>query len=151
MWSCMRVFFLISVLKKPKCDQRHTSSPLPPLLRGERGGARSEKPILRGGAAKNRALKLRCVGVTKHKMVAKSSFVVATPVHCHFDEDKARVLAKHGLLHFVAKGTRRGTRRTCRKELTRLNPKIGLVFTAAAMTFRTFVGEVGAVSHQPVV
>ncbi len=73
-------------------------------------------------------------------MVAKPSFVVATPVHCHFDEDKARVLASHGMLHFVAKGTRRGTTGVP-AELTRLNPKIGLVFTAAAMTFRTFIGE----------
>jgi glycosyltransferase involved in cell wall biosynthesis len=69
-----------------------------------------------------------------------ASFVVATPSHCGFDEDKARVLATHGLLHFVAKGTRRGTEGVS-PSLTRLNPRIGLVYTAAAMTLSTFKGE----------
>ena len=69
-------------------------------------------------------------------MPVKPSYVVATPGHCHFDEDKARALANHGLLHFVAKGTRRGTNGVT-PEQTRLNPRIGLVATAAARTLPT--------------
>src|ERR1700722_9574349 len=73
-------------------------------------------------------------------MPVKPSYVVATPGHCHFDEDKARALANHGLLHFVAKGTRRGTNGVT-PEQTRLNPRIGLVATAAARTLPTFRAE----------
>jgi glycosyltransferase involved in cell wall biosynthesis len=73
-------------------------------------------------------------------MSDKASYVVASPGHCHFDEDKARALAAKGLLRFVAKGTRRGTVGVP-PELTRLNPKIGLVFTAAAMTISNFKAE----------
>lgn len=73
-------------------------------------------------------------------MSQPGSFVVATPGHCSFDEDKARVLAAHDMLHFVAKGTRRGTEGVS-PSLTRLNPKIGLVFTAAGRLLSTFQGE----------
>lgn len=73
-------------------------------------------------------------------MSQPASFVVATPGHCSFDEDKARVLAAQGLLHFVAKGTRRGTEGVP-PSLTRLNPKIGLVFTLAGKMLSTFKGE----------
>jgi glycosyltransferase involved in cell wall biosynthesis len=73
-------------------------------------------------------------------MPEKQKFVVATPGHCEFDEDKARVLAAHGLLHFLAKGTRRGAR-DVPPELTRLNPKIGLVFTGAAYALSVFQAE----------
>ncbi len=73
-------------------------------------------------------------------MADKPAFVVATPVHCHFDEDKARALSRQGRLRFVAKGTRRGTEGVP-GELTRLNPRIGLVFTAAAMTLGNFRAE----------
>ncbi len=71
---------------------------------------------------------------------AKRSFVVATPGHSHIDEDKARALASVGRLHFIAKGTRRGTVGVP-PELTRLNPKLGLAVYASAMTMSTFKAE----------
>ena len=73
-------------------------------------------------------------------MPVKPSYVVATPGHCHFDEDKARALANLGLLRFVAKGTRRGSD-GIPPEQTRLNPKIGLAAYIAALTLPTFRAE----------
>ncbi len=63
------------------------------------------------------------------------SFVVATPGRSVCD-DNARALARHGLLRFQALGTRRGAKGVP-AELTRLNPKVGLVAYAMARTFST--------------
>ena len=49
-------------------------------------------------------------------------------------------LHRHGLLRFIALGTRRGIEGVP-EELTRLNPKIGLTAYALARTFSTFHAE----------
>src|SRR5579863_7718459 len=69
----------------------------------------------------------------------KPSFVVATPGRSVCD-DNARALHHQGLLRFVALGTRRGTAGVPR-ELTRLNPKIGLAAYIAARLLPTFQAE----------
>src|SRR5580698_4057072 len=65
----------------------------------------------------------------------EANFVVATPARSVCD-DNARALAHYGLLRFLALGTRRGSKGVP-PELTRLNPKIGLVAYAFARTFST--------------
>lgn len=60
---------------------------------------------------------------------------MATPARSVCD-DNARALHQHGLLRFIALGTRNGTR-DIQPEFTRLNPKIGLVAYAMARTFST--------------
>jgi starch synthase len=67
------------------------------------------------------------------------SFVVATPGRSVCDEN-ARALHHHGLLRFLALGTRRGTPGVP-AEFTRLNPKIGLAAYIAARMLPTFQGE----------
>lgn len=64
---------------------------------------------------------------------------MATPSRSVCD-DNARALAQHGLLRFIALGTRRGTPGIA-AELTRLNPKIGLASYAAARIFSTARAE----------
>lgn len=66
-------------------------------------------------------------------------FVVAAPLRWDGDNN-ARALVNHGLLRFMALGTRRGITGVP-PELTRLNPKIGLVAYAAARTMSTFKAE----------
>lgn len=72
-------------------------------------------------------------------MSASPSFVVATPARTVCD-DNARALHRHGLLRFIALGTRRGIEGVP-EELTRLNPKIGLTAYALARAFSTFRAE----------
>lgn len=67
------------------------------------------------------------------------SFVVATPGRSVCD-DNARSLHRHGLLRFIALGTRNGTK-GIPAEFTRLNPKIGLITYATARTFSTMRAE----------
>jgi glycosyltransferase involved in cell wall biosynthesis len=67
------------------------------------------------------------------------SFVVATPARTVCDEN-ARALLRHGLLRFIALGTRGGIK-DVPEEFTRLNPKIGLAAYAFAKTFSTFRAE----------
>ena len=55
-------------------------------------------------------------------------------------DDNARVLEQHGLLRFIALGTRRGTAGVP-PERTRLNPLIGLFTYIAARTLSTYQGE----------
>jgi len=69
----------------------------------------------------------------------EGDFIVATPSRSVCD-DNARALAQHGLLRFIALGTRRGTPGIA-AELTRLNPKIGLASYAAARIFSTARAE----------
>lgn len=71
--------------------------------------------------------------------VSKPTFVVATPGRSVCDNN-ARVLYQHGLLRFLALGTRRGIQ-GLPLEVTRLNPKIGLLAYAAARTFSTARAE----------
>ena len=66
-------------------------------------------------------------------------FVVATPQRSVCD-NYARVLEQHGLLSFIALGTRRGVSGLS-AERTRLNPWIGLVTYAAARGMGTFRAE----------
>src|SRR5207245_2629207 len=61
-------------------------------------------------------------GLTTHQPQT-AQFVVATPQRSVCD-DNARALAQHGLLRFLALGTRRGTEGVP-PEQTRLNPLIG--------------------------
>lgn len=72
-------------------------------------------------------------------MSAESLFVVATPGRSVCDEN-ARALENHGLLRFLALGTRRGTM-GIPSERTRLNPWIGLANYIAARTMSTFHAE----------
>lgn len=65
----------------------------------------------------------------------KSSFVVATPGRSVCD-DNARALYQHGLLRFIALGTRNGTKGVP-AEFTRLKPAIGLTAFIAAQLFST--------------
>ncbi len=65
-------------------------------------------------------------------------FVVSTPAH--WDEDNARALAKHDLLRLMLMGTRRGVKGVP-PEVTRLNPKFGLLAYAAAKTMSPFRAE----------
>jgi glycosyltransferase involved in cell wall biosynthesis len=66
-------------------------------------------------------------------------FVVATPARTVCD-DNARALERHGLLRFIALGTRRGTAGVP-PERTRLNPWIGLAAYVAARTLSLSRGE----------
>jgi starch synthase len=66
-------------------------------------------------------------------------FVVATPFRTVCD-DHARALERHGLLRFLALGTRRGTEGVPR-ERTRLLPALGLVSYAFARIFSTTRAE----------
>src|SRR5262245_37426272 len=66
-------------------------------------------------------------------------FVVATPQRSVCD-DNARALERHGMLRFLALGTRRGTSGVP-VELTRLNPWIGLWTYAAGRTLPPFQAE----------
>jgi glycosyltransferase involved in cell wall biosynthesis len=70
---------------------------------------------------------------------AKPSFVVATPGRSVCD-DNARALHRHGLLRFLALGTRRGAAGVP-PEFTRLNPKIGLAAYIAARLLPTYRSE----------
>jgi glycosyltransferase involved in cell wall biosynthesis len=72
-------------------------------------------------------------------MSHEPAFVVATPGRSVCD-DNARALCRHGLLRFIALGTRRGTKGVP-AELTRLNPKIGLTAYAMAKVFSTGKAE----------
>ncbi len=60
---------------------------------------------------------------------SERKFIVATPTRTVCD-DNARALERHGLLRFIALGTRRGTEGVSR-EHTRLNPAIGLAVVAS--------------------
>jgi glycosyltransferase involved in cell wall biosynthesis len=66
-------------------------------------------------------------------------FVVAAPGRWDGDNN-ARALARRGILRFCALGTRRGTVGVP-AELTRLNPKIGLVSYIAARTLSAYHAE----------
>jgi glycosyltransferase involved in cell wall biosynthesis len=66
-------------------------------------------------------------------------FVVATPQRSVCD-DNARVLEQHGLLRFLALGTRRGTAGVP-AERTRLKPVLGLLSYAAARSLSPFRAE----------
>jgi len=66
-------------------------------------------------------------------------FVVATPARSVCD-DNARALERHGLLRFIALGTRRGTKGIPR-ERTRLNPRIGLWGYVADKVLPSFQAE----------
>jgi glycosyltransferase involved in cell wall biosynthesis len=70
---------------------------------------------------------------------SKRSFVVATPGRSVCD-DNARALEKHGLLRFLALGTRRGSP-GIPPERTRLNPAIGLANYVVARNVSTFTAE----------
>src|SRR5437667_2773229 len=69
----------------------------------------------------------------------KARFVVATPQRSVCDNN-ARALEQHGLLRFLALGTRRGTKGVP-PERTRLNPAIGLCTYVAARAFGAFQAE----------
>src|ERR1700710_2338333 len=69
----------------------------------------------------------------------EARFVVAAPARSVCDHN-ARALANHGLLRFLALGTRNGTKGVP-PELTRLNPKVGLAAYAMARTFSTYRAE----------
>jgi glycosyltransferase involved in cell wall biosynthesis len=66
-------------------------------------------------------------------------FVVATPGRSVCDEN-ARALERHGLLRFIALGTRRGTAGVP-PERTRLNPAIGLCAYVAAQVLSPYRAE----------
>src|SRR5215471_2507709 len=66
-------------------------------------------------------------------------FVVATPQRSVCDHN-ARALEKHGLLRFIALGTRRGTAGVPPAR-TRLNPWLGLWTYISARTLPVFYGE----------
>lgn len=66
-------------------------------------------------------------------------FVVTTPARSVCD-DNARALENHGLLRFIALGTRKGTRGVP-PERTRLKPAIGLAAYIAARTLSSYHGE----------
>src|SRR5215467_10142933 len=66
-------------------------------------------------------------------------FVVATPQRSVCD-DNARVLEQHGLLRFLALGTRRGTPGVP-VDRTRLKPVLGLLSYAAARSLSPFRAE----------
>jgi len=68
-----------------------------------------------------------------------AQFVVATPQRSVCD-DNARALLQHGLLRWLALGTRRGTE-GIPFDRTRLNPLIGLCTYAAARTLGVFDSE----------
>ena len=72
-------------------------------------------------------------------MSDKRAFVVATPGRSVCD-DNARALYRNNLLRFIALGTRKGIKGVP-PELTRLNPKVGLVAYAMARTFSTGTAE----------
>jgi glycosyltransferase involved in cell wall biosynthesis len=72
-------------------------------------------------------------------MDSLNRFIVATPGRSVCD-DNARALYHHGLLRFLALGTRRGTKGVP-LEFTRLNPKIGLAAYIAARTLSVFHAE----------
>jgi len=72
-------------------------------------------------------------------MPDKRNFIVATPGRSPVDPN-ARVLYRHGMLRFLALGTRRGITGVP-LEFTRLNPKIGLVTYAAARTLSVYHAE----------
>jgi glycosyltransferase involved in cell wall biosynthesis len=69
----------------------------------------------------------------------KPNFVVATPARTVCDEN-ARALERHGLLRFIALGTRRGISGVS-PEHTRLNPRIGLATYLSAKAFSPFRAE----------
>ncbi len=71
--------------------------------------------------------------------IPKSAFVVATPGRSVLD-DNARVLHQHGLLRFLALGTRRGTHGVP-AEFTRLKPAIGLASFVAAKMLSPYAWE----------
>ena len=70
---------------------------------------------------------------------AEANFVVATPARSVCD-NFARALEKHGLLRFLALGTRRGTAGVSH-ERTRLKPSIGLAAYAASRIISTTRAE----------
>lgn len=72
-------------------------------------------------------------------MKSHPNFIVATPGRSVCD-DNARALYQHGLLRFLALGTRRGTTGVPR-ERTRLNPRIGLCAYVAFRTLSSFRAE----------
>ncbi|HSY74136.1 MAG TPA: glycosyltransferase [Dongiaceae bacterium] len=67
-------------------------------------------------------------------------FVIAAPGHCAYYDSLALALHKHGLLRFVAMGTRRGVD-GLPDEFVRLNPAIGLANYVAAKTLPPFAAE----------
>jgi glycosyltransferase involved in cell wall biosynthesis len=69
----------------------------------------------------------------------RGKFVVATPGRSVCD-DNARALEKHGLLRFMALGTRRGIAGVP-PERTKLNPLVGLAAYAGVKTFSSFRAE----------
>src|SRR4051812_32120680 len=68
-----------------------------------------------------------------------AKFIVATPGRSVLDAN-ALALEHHGLLKFIALGTRRGTAGVP-PERTRLNPLVGLATYASARTMSTFTAE----------
>src|SRR5690242_1937992 len=66
-------------------------------------------------------------------------FVVAVPARSVCD-DNARALERHGLLRFIALGTRRGTAGVSR-EHTRLDPAIGFMTYIFGSRLSTYWGE----------
>ncbi len=67
-------------------------------------------------------------------------FVIAIPGHNSYYDNLALVLHKHGLLRFIAMGTRRGVA-GLPEEFTRLNPAIGLATYIAGRTLPPFAAE----------
>src|SRR5215467_2145725 len=77
--------------------------------------------------------------VVTSRRPSAAQFVVATPQRSVCD-DNARALLQHGLLRWLALGTRRGTE-GIPFDRTRLNPLIGLCTYAAARTLGVFDSE----------
>src|ERR1043166_4999191 len=80
-------------------------------------------------------------GKTRRPKIAPmpAKFVVATPQRSVCD-DNARALEGHGLLRFIALGTRKGTRGVPRWH-TKLNPWIGLLIYASGRWRPPFKAE----------
>jgi glycosyltransferase involved in cell wall biosynthesis len=72
--------------------------------------------------------------------MSTARFVIASPGHATIYDYEALALHKHKLLRFIAMGTRRGVT-GLPMEVTRLNPKIGLVNYIAARNLSTFRAE----------
>jgi len=72
--------------------------------------------------------------------MSTARFVIATPGHGTIYDYEALALQKHGLLRFVARGTRRGVT-GLQPEFMRRRPSFGLLAYVAARTMSTFHGE----------
>jgi Glycosyl transferases group 1 len=75
-------------------------------------------------------------------------FIVASPGHGSIYDNEALVLYKHGLLGFIAMGTRRGVA-GLPAEVTRLKPAFGLMNYLACRTMSTFKAESARFAMHP--